>query len=119
MRFLANENVEQPVVGWLRGAGHDVTHVSDVAPGATDQEILLLANREDRLLLTNDKDFGEMAYRENRASAGILLLRLEAQDGAEKAARLSRILPLIENRLVGHFAVVTEARVRVRPLRHL
>lgn len=117
MRFLANENIERPIVDHLRDAGHDVACIGELAPGASDEEVLRLADTESRLVLTNDKDFGEMAYRENRASAGIVLLRLEAQDGAEKAARLAHILPAIEERLPRHFAVVTERRVRMRPLR--
>jgi predicted nuclease of predicted toxin-antitoxin system len=117
MRFLADENVEQSVVEALRKAGHDLASVADIAPGAPDEEVLRLANAESRVLLTNDKDFGEMAYRRGQAAAGILLLRYLTQDGADKAARLARILPAMEDRLVGRFAVVNENRVRMRPLR--
>lgn len=117
MRLLANENVEQPIVDSLRAAGHDVACVAEVAPGARDEEVLRLANSESRLLLTNDKDFSELVYREGRVSAGIVLLRLQAQDGAQKAARLGDILPGVQERLAGHFAVISEERVRLRPLR--
>jgi predicted nuclease of predicted toxin-antitoxin system len=119
VRFLANENVEQPVVDSLRAAGHDVVCVGEVAPGARDEEVLRLANAESRLLLTNDKDFSELVYREGRVSGGIVLLRLETQDGRQKAARLAEILAGVEERLAGHFAVVSEERVRLRPLRRL
>lgn len=117
MRLLADENVEQPVIEALRVAGHDVASIADIAPGASDDDVLRLANAESRVLLTNDKDFGEMAYRQGQAAAGILLLRYLTQDGADKAARLAHVMPLIEDRLVGRFAVVSEARVRTRPLR--
>jgi len=117
MRLLANENIEQPIVDLLRAEGHDVAYVSEVAPGAPDDEVLRVANAESRLVLTNDKDFGEMAFRERRVTAGIVLLRLQSQDGVEKANRLKKILPVIEEQVAGHFAVVTEERVRLRPLR--
>ena len=84
-----------------------------------DEEVLRLANGESRVLLTNDKDFGELVYREGRAAEGILLLRLGADDGGEKALHVIRVLPTIEQRLPGHFAVLSEDRVRLRPLRRL
>ncbi len=119
MRLLADENVEQPVIEALRKAGHDVASIADIAPGVSDEEVLRLANAESRVLLTNDKEFGEMAYRQGQAAAGIPLLRYLTQDGADKAARLARTLPAMEDRLVGRFAVVNETRVRIRPLRRL
>lgn len=117
MRFLVDENVEQPVVDAMRAAGNDVVCVGEVASGARDEDVLRLANAESRLLVTNDKDFGEFAYREGRVSEGIILLRLQRQDGLAKAARLTEILHELRERIAGHFAVVTEQRVRLRPLR--
>ena len=119
MRLVADENVEEPIVTALRKAGHDVTYITEVAPGSSDGEVLDLAGRESRLVLTNDKDFGEMAYREKRLPVGVILLRLDAQDAAQKASVLMRLLPALEGRLPGHFAVVTERRVRLRPMRSL
>lgn len=119
MRFLANGNVEQPVVDALRDAGHEVACVGEIAPGASDEEVLRLANAESRLLLTNDRDFGELVYREGRVTEGIVVLRLETQDGLEKARRLMEILPSLEERLPEHFAILTHQRVRLRPLRRL
>ncbi|MFQ5809756.1 MAG: DUF5615 family PIN-like protein, partial [Armatimonadota bacterium] len=70
-------------------------------------------------VLTNDKDFGELVYREGKASQGIVLMRLQSEDGVQKAGEVARILPSMEDRLTGHFAVVTEGRVRLRPLRRI
>lgn len=119
MRFLANENVEQPIVDSLRAAGHDVASVGEVAPGAHDDEVLRLATAESRLLLTNDKDFGELVCRRGAAAVGVVLLRLATQDGLEKAARLAEILPSIEQRLLGRFATISEECVRLRPLQRM
>jgi len=117
VRFLADENVEQAVVQGLREAGHDVAYVAEVAAGASDAVVLRLAEQEARVLLTNDKDFGEMAYRQGRAAAGILLLRFQTQDGGQKAEHLRDILPGIESLLARRFAVLTERSVRIRMLR--
>ena len=86
-------------------------------PERADEEVLGLANSESRLLLTNDKDFSELVYREGRVSAGIVLLRFQSRSGPEKAAHLSAILTRLADRLPGHFAVVSEERVRLRPIR--
>ena len=116
MKFLADENIERPIVDALRAAGHDVLSVSEGPRGLPDEEVLYLAQAERRILLTNDKDFGELVFRLRQSANGIVLLRLGTEDGEEKAARLTEILPHIEARLAGHFAVVTEGGVRLRPL---
>jgi predicted nuclease of predicted toxin-antitoxin system len=116
VRFLADENVEQPIVDMLRREGHDVVAVAESQPGLGDSEVLRRAETEGRILLTNDKDFGELVSRLRQLTVGIVLLRLGSEDGAEKAARLRQLLPGVEGRLEGHFTVVTDERVRVRPL---
>jgi len=117
VRFLADENVEQPIVDALREAGHDVICVSEVVPGAPDRDVLGLANAQSRLLLTNDKDFGELSYREGLVSTGVVLLRFQTENGSRKAVLLLDALADTVDRLAGHFAVVVEGRVRLRPLR--
>jgi len=117
VRFLADENVEDAIVHSLRRAGHDVTCVGLVAAAAKDREVLSLARSESRILLTNDKDFGELVYRTGELSTGLVLLRFAAEKGPQKASLLAGILPQIEQQLQGHFAVVTEKRIRLRPLR--
>ena len=76
MRWLADECVDAALVHRLRGAGHDVIYAAEVASGATDAQILRRANDEDRLLLTEDKDFGEFIFRLHMTVPGLLLLRV-------------------------------------------
>lgn len=77
MRFLANENFPGDAVTALRGGGHDVAWVRTEAPGEPDQEVLARAQREKRILLTFDKDFGELAWHASLpAECGIVLFRL-------------------------------------------
>lgn len=117
MRFLADENVEQAVVEALRAGGHDVVEVGKAAPGAKDREVLGLAREEQRVLVTNDRDFGELVYREGWVATGLVLIRCGAGRGTAKASVIAGILPEIESRLEGHFVVISEQQVRVRPLR--
>jgi len=88
MRFLASENLPRVAVEALRVAGHDVAWVRTEGPGATDQAVLEWARRHDRVLLTFDKDFGELVLRRGtEASPGIVLFRIPAERPAEVARR--------------------------------
>jgi predicted nuclease of predicted toxin-antitoxin system len=116
MRFLANENIPGDAVNALVAAGHDVVWIRVAAPGSGDEEILAWAVREDRVLVTFDQDFGELAWRAALpASCGIVLFRISmpsAMDvGAFIAARLDE-----RNDWAGHFSVVQPGRIRMRPL---
>src|SRR5689334_10873921 len=77
MRFLANENMPGDAVTALAAAGHDIVWVRTASPGSEDKDILAWAVREDRVLLTFDQDFGELAWRAGLpASCGIVLFRI-------------------------------------------
>ena len=93
MRFLANENFPGDAVTALKSAKHDIVWVRTAAPGSKDEDVLAWAERESRVLLTFDKDFGELAWRVGLpASCGVVLFRLPmppaAKVGAILAARI-------------------------------
>jgi predicted nuclease of predicted toxin-antitoxin system len=116
MRILANENFSALVVDALRQAGHDVTWIRTAMPGISDQEVLKHAMAEERILVTFDKDFGELAYRSCLpATCGVILFRISVADIVVAA---SVIVRAIESRddWHGHFCVVEEHRIRIRPL---
>lgn len=116
MRFLADEDFPGPVVASLRGLGHDVTWVAESMRRAFDPVILDRARAEHRVVLTCDKDFGELAFRDRLpAECGIVLFRL---GGADPATDNARALAALQSRddWVGHFAVVTDNRIRLRRL---
>ena len=117
MRFLANGNFPGDAVAALQSAGHDVVWVRTAAPGSKDDGILAWAMRDDRVLLTFDKDFGELAWRFGLpASCGIVLFRLPMPlPTAVGAALASRIAE--RNDWPGHFSVIEPSRVRMRTLR--
>jgi|SRR5208337_3244841 len=85
MNFLADESVDFPVVQRLRSDGHEVLYVAEMDPGVSDEKVLAAANDKNALLLTADKDFGELVYRLRRISAGIILIRLAGLSPAGKA----------------------------------
>ncbi len=81
MLFLADESCDFAVVRALRGAGHDVLAVADVSPRADDEQVLELARQEQRILLTEDKDFGRLVYADQQATGGVILIRYPAGRG--------------------------------------
>jgi predicted nuclease of predicted toxin-antitoxin system len=116
MRILANENIPQDAIVALRERGHDVVWVRSDAPGSGDRHILDWAQREGRILVTFDKDFGELAFRSGQvASSGIVLFRIAATSPAH-VARVA--VAALESRTdwAGHFSVVEDDRVRMTPL---
>jgi predicted nuclease of predicted toxin-antitoxin system len=114
MRFLLDENAEYRLGWFLEGEGHDVTAISRDYPHAlSDREVLTLAHREQRILVTNDRDFGELIVREGLPHAGVIYFRIPAGDLESKVLRLGDVLAQHETSL-SRFLVVTEADVRVR-----
>lgn len=86
MRFLANENVPLDAVIALRENGYDVMWVRTCAPGSADEEILARAVSEKRILITFDKDFGELAFRYRLiAECGVILFRIPEKSAAYMA----------------------------------
>lgn len=70
MRFLADENVDREIVVELRSRGHEVAYVAEMEPGISGDKLLSLANGKKVILITADKDFGEIVFRQRRATAG-------------------------------------------------
>ena len=117
MRWLVDECVDAALVALLRESGHDAVYVSDVAPRATDVEVMIRADRDSRLLLTEDKDFGDLVFRQARPVPGIVLLRIDLARRAHKGARLLAAIDRFGDNLLGRYTVIEDARFRSRPLR--
>lgn len=116
MKFLADESLEARLVEFLREQGHDVLFVAEMTLGLSDADVLAQANREQRVLLTNDKDFGELAFLQHQAKHGIVLFRFQSESIALKKDRLTQLLTAHATGLPSSFTVVTDARVRLRHL---
>jgi predicted nuclease of predicted toxin-antitoxin system len=117
MRFLADENVSRLVIERLREKGHDVISVAETTPGAPDDEVLNAANADARILITEDRDFGEMVVRQRLPLHGVLLLELDRLASATEADAVANVVSAHAERLAGNLVVVEPGRIRVRPLR--
>ena len=116
MRFLADENVSRLVVERLRAAGFDVSSIRETRPGASDKDVLNEAGSDDRVLITEDRDFGELVVRQRVKVRGIILLELDRVPSAAEAELVAEIVRNHASKLTGNLLVVEPARIRVRPL---
>lgn len=116
MRFLANENFPLPSVRLLRSAGHEVLAITEESPGISDDRILARAVAEERIILTFDRDYGELIYRVGMVAAAVLLLRYEPHTPQEPAHHILRLLQIPGLTLAQRFTVADRERVRQRPL---
>lgn len=116
LRILANENVPGDTVEAMRREGHDVAWIRADAPGSSDEVVLARAQAEDRILMTFDKDFGELAFRRGLpASSGVILFRVETQGSAQATALVLAALQARSD-WAAHFSVIEEDRIRMTPL---
>lgn len=113
MRFLIDECTGTAVAQWLRNLHYDVFSVYDEARGLDDESIIEKANLENYILVTNDKDFGELVFRMRKLHKGVILLRLEDERSENKITVLQRVLDSFSDNLVNNFIIVTEKTVRI------
>lgn len=111
--FLADENCDFAVVRALRSAKYDVRAIVEVTPRMQDPEVIELAVRERRVLLTEDKDFGQLVYAELRESSGVILIRFPASERAELPRTVLETVEELGDRLANAFVVITPRRVRI------
>ena len=116
MRWLVDECVDAALVVQLCESGHDAVYMSDIAPRATDAEVMERAHDEHRLLLTEDKDFGDLVFRQGRPVPGVVLLRIDSARRSLKWPRLLAAIDRFGEALFGRYMVVEETRFRSRPL---
>jgi len=116
MHLLADENLHAGLVAWLRSNGHDVVYAAETLGGESDEALLVRAREENRVVVTDDKDFGDLVVHRRLSTAGVLLLRQADASLAVRIARLATHWPEIERSLPGHLVVVSDRKVRVRAL---
>jgi len=119
VKFLLDESADFGLAGFLRELGHDVTTIIEDHPRAlADSEVLALASQEQRILITNDRDFGELVFRRRLPHTGVILLRLQNEALSVKQEKLSLTLERYADQLT-HFVVITDRAVRIRRARKL
>jgi predicted nuclease of predicted toxin-antitoxin system len=116
MQFLADESCDALIVLTLRDLGYNVTYIAEIAPGMEDDQILAQALKEERLLLTEDRDFCELVFRDAKPTYGIVLIRIRARYRLRKADRIATLVNNYGERLVGSMTTLALLNIRVRPL---
>ena len=117
MRWFVDECVDAGLVTGLRAGGHDVVYAAEIAPAASDTAILDMAQAQERLLPTEDKDFGDLVFRRGVRVPGTVLLRIDPALHALKLRRLEAAVARFGDKLFGRYTIIEEARFRSRPLR--
>jgi predicted nuclease of predicted toxin-antitoxin system len=113
MKFLVDECVGSSVATFLKNKKHEVFSVFDDWRGANDDEILEKCFLENFIIITSDKDFGEMVYRQQKVHKGVILLRCEPNKFFKKIEVLEKLLHHYSNKLENNFVVVTNEKVRI------
>lgn len=116
MKFLADESVDQPIVNSLRDKEYLVDYITELSPGITDEEVLAMARKNDAILITGDKDFGNLIFRLGKLSAGIILYRLAGLNNDEKAALVLKVIEDYLEELAESFTVITADHIRIKNL---
>lgn len=114
MKLVADESVEGPTVNALRAAGHEVLSIAEFSPGIDDTEVLNIARRQDALLLTADKDFGDLVFRNCERHCGVLLIRSPQDNLEENASNTLAAIDQHGSEMRYRFAVLAKRGLRIR-----
>lgn len=115
-RLIADENIQSPLVEALREDGHDVLYITEYSDGITDEEVLSIAADQQRLLLTEDKDFGELVFRLKRGLPGVILFRMADVLWHSRYKRLTKLFQQHAKQLDRKYIVVEGDRFRFRSM---
>ncbi|MDH5681780.1 MAG: DUF5615 family PIN-like protein [Spirochaetota bacterium] len=116
MTFVADENIDKPIVEELRKDGYNVLYIQEISPGITDDEVLQLVNYEKAILITSDKDFGELAFRMKKTLNGVILTRLTGLSLTIKAILVKNTIEKHLDELAGSFTVISSDNIRIRKI---
>ena len=113
MKFLIDANLGRKFTGLIENAGHDAVFINDLLKNASDEDVLVLAERENRIVITGDKDFGELVFKSDKFSHGVIFIRTKSSD----AEKMFEIVKDALDKSKGKFVIVREGQIRVRELK--
>ena len=114
--YIADENLDRNLVFALRGEGIQVISIFEDHRGVSDTEVIEIANKNDAVIITEDKDFGELTYSFKIKNRGIVLIRLSGLPNDEKIRIIKEVVSEYGDRLYGHFTLVKPDSIRIRKL---
>lgn len=116
LKFLVDNSSGKKLANALKDKKYDVIYVGDDFPFAEDEEILKIAEKQDRILITNDKDFGELIFRYRKPSSGVILLRLKIDFPDNRTKILLTLIKKLGTKLKKKFIVASEDKFRIKEL---
>ncbi|MEZ4775677.1 MAG: DUF5615 family PIN-like protein [Bacteroidia bacterium] len=116
MKFLADENTDGIMVALLRQKGFTVLDIKELSPGIDDIEVLKMANQENAILITEDKDFGELVYRLKMVNHGVMLIRLSGWESSQKGKYVAEVIDRHKEQFWDSFSVISTDKIRIRKM---
>lgn len=113
MRFLADESCDRRIVRALLGNGHDILTIADLEPGTSDERVVEIAVSERRIVLTEDKDFGQLVFAAAKKNSGVILIRVPSRARSGVVAAIAGLIADRGDALYGCFAVIEPGRIRL------
>ena len=116
LKFLVDESSGGKLADALKEKGYDTIYCGNYSPGSLDEEILTKSNYEKRILITNDKDFGEAIFRRRMLSNGVIFLRLKIDRPDTRIKFVLAVIKELEMKLNKKFVIVSESKIRIRKI---
>ena len=116
MNFEADENIDTEIIDHLRNAGYDIFSISEEFPGVPDEDVIEITNKNNAILLTADKDFGELVFRKGEVIKGVVLVRIF---GVSQLEKKEMVLDAFNNHaedFAQRFTVITKKKIRIKPM---
>lgn len=116
MKFFADESLDYLLVELLRKNGYEVLYAAEFMSAADDETILHTATENASILITKDKDFGEMVVRFRKKTFGVILIRIAALNTVERCNYILSVIDQYQNDLPHSFIIIQEDKIRIRRL---
>ena len=114
MKLLANDSVDFGIVIRLRNEGFEVVSIAELNSGISDVDVLKIATERKLLLITEDKDFGELPHRLKHNHFGVLLIRLSEMKRKERIELAAETIQKHFLELQNNFSVLTPTHIRIK-----
>jgi len=113
VKFVADESVDKPIVDALRSKGYEVYYILEESYGIPDNDVLRIANIRESILITADKDFGEIIFRQKKNHFGIILIRLAGLSSEHKVNLTLNAIDRHFEEISANFSVISKTHIRI------
>lgn len=117
MKFVADAHISREMVAMIRDLGHDCSDAGAIPTRMADIDVLRMAADDQQIVITSDKDFGELVFVHGIACPGVVLIRVALADEKDRVAHVRPLWPTVLSRLPGSFVTITASGIRARPMR--